>query len=293
MTAISVTPADAPCGATVTGVNLADGLDSQTAAAIRAAWLEHKVLAFPDQQLSDEDLESFVPHFGDYGEDPFFESIPGHEHIAEICRLADEKAPLFAETWHTDWSFQAQPPIATCLYGIAIPPVGGNTSFANQELALADMPKALRSQIEGRQAIHSAQLGYAPDGLYGMEDQRSDRSMKITPSAEAYKRQSHPFIRRHPETGRETLFGCLGAYIIGIEGMPDDEAMDLLHELLAWQTQEAFQYSHEWRPSMLVMWDNRCLLHRANGGYDGHDRRLHRITIAAGAGAGASTSGAA
>ena len=281
MTAISVTPADAPCGASVTGLNLADGLDSQTAAQIRAAWLEHKVLAFPDQPLSDDDLAAFVPHFGDYGEDPFFESIPGHEHIAEICRLAEEKAPLFAETWHTDWSFQAEPPIATCLYGIDIPPVGGNTSFANQELALAEMPKALRSQIEGRQAIHSAQAPYAPDGFYGEREKGSDRSMKIVTSDAAYERQRHPLIRRHPETGRDSLFSCLG-YIIGIEGMPDDEAKDLLHELLAWQTQEAFQYSHEWRPSMLVMWDNRCLLHRANGGYDGHDRRLHRITIAAG-----------
>ncbi|MGI9323128.1 MAG: TauD/TfdA dioxygenase family protein [Pseudomonadales bacterium] len=278
-TNLKITPTDEACGAWVSGVDLTTQLDSKTITAIRTAWLEHKVLAFPNQQMTDTDLENFALNFGDYGEDPFFESIPGHEHIAEISRLADEQAPVFAETWHSDWSFQPSPPIATCLYGITIPSVGGNTGFVNQELALAKMPPELRKKIEGRVGIHSAENAYAPDGFYGENEKDSDRSMKIRASDEAYKRHSHPLIRVHPETGRETLFSCLG-YIIGIEDMPDEEARPLLQELLAWQTQEAFQYNHQWRQGMLVMWDNRCVLHKASGGYDGQDRILHRVTIA-------------
>jgi taurine dioxygenase len=90
----------------------------------------------------------------------------------------------------------------------------------------------------------------------------------------------HPLIRNHPETGREGLFSCFG-YIVGIAGMDDAEALPLLIELYQWQGREAFQYRHKWQPGMLVMWDNRSLLHAATGGYDGYDRLLHRTTIAA------------
>jgi len=89
----------------------------------------------------------------------------------------------------------------------------------------------------------------------------------------------HPFILRHPENGRDTLLGCLG-YIVGVEGMAEEEALELLLELHAWQTREEFQYIHEWDEGMLVMWDNRSVLHKANGGYDGYDRELYRITVA-------------
>ena len=104
--------------------------------------------------------------------------------------------------------------------------------------------------------------------------------MAIRPSAEAMATQLHPIIRAHPETGRLGLFSCLG-YIIGIDGMDDDEARPLLMELYGHQTQDTFVYRHVWEPDMLVMWDNRSVLHRATGGYDGHHRLLHRTTIGA------------
>ena len=194
-------------------------------------------------------------------------------------RRADETSPLFAESWHSDWSFQARPPAGTCLYGITIPPVGGDTLFANQHAALAAMPDDLRARIEHRMAIHSAKFAYAPDGMYGKNDAK-DRSMVIRPSKDAEHTQRHPLIRRHPETGREGLFSCFG-YIVGIDGMDDAEAIPLLMTLHRWQTREQFQYRHRWQPNMLVMWDNRALLHAATGGYAGHDRLLHRTTIAA------------
>jgi taurine dioxygenase len=104
--------------------------------------------------------------------------------------------------------------------------------------------------------------------------------MDIRPSESARATQSHPLIQRHPETGEESLYGCIG-YISGIEGMSEAEAYPLLVELLQWQAQPQFIYSHQWQADMLIMWDNRSVLHRATGGYDGHDRLLHRTTIAA------------
>jgi taurine dioxygenase len=275
---ISVIPSGQACGATVTGVDLSGPLAPDMVAAIRAAWLEHHVLAFPGQTMDDDDLERFTCAFGGFGHDPFIAPIPGRNHIIAVERRADETSPLFAENWHSDWSFQAVPPAGTCLYGITIPPVGGDTLFANQHAALEAMPPAMRDKLEGKVAIHSARRAYAPDGMYGAGD-AGDRSMDIRPSAEAEAVQRHAIIRKHPETGREGLFSCFG-YIIGIEGMADEEALPLLIELYHWQGREAFQYRHKWQPGMLVMWDNRSVLHAATGGYAGYDRLLHRTTIA-------------
>jgi taurine dioxygenase len=267
------------CGASVTGIDLTTVLDPGDAAVIRAAWLKHHVLAFPDQHLNDDDLERFTLAFGGFGDDPFIAPIPGRRHVIAVQRRAEETSPLFAENWHSDWSFQARPPAGTCLYGITIPPVGGDTLFANQHLALAAMPAAMRKPLEGRLAIHSARRAYAPEGAYGEKD-RAERSMDIRPSREADAVQLHPLIRRHPETGREGLFSCFG-YIIGIEGMPEAESTPLLLELYQWQSRPEFQYRHRWRAHMLLMWDNRSVLHAATGGYAGHARLLHRTTIAA------------
>lgn len=273
-----VTPSGQSCGATVTGVDLSRPLDNGTVAEIRAAWLEHLVLAFPDQQLTDDDLERFTLYFGPFGEDPFIAPIPGREHVIAISRKADEQAPLFAENWHTDWSFQDIPPAGTCLYGIEIPPEGGDTLYANQRAAYEAVPEELRTKIEGLTAIHSAKNAYAPDGTYGEADRKTDRSMDIRPSEAANAARTHPLIRPHPETGRKAIYGCIG-YTAGIEGMAQDEALALLMEVYQWQTRDEFVYRHRWEPDMLVMWDNRALLHRATGGYDGHARLLHRTTI--------------
>jgi taurine dioxygenase len=275
----SVIPSGQACGATVRGVDLTRSLDASEVAAIRSAWLEHHVLAFPEQAMDDDDLERFTLAFGGFGDDPYIAPIPGRKHVLAVRRTADEKSALFAENWHSDWSFQETPPAGTCLFGITIPPVGGDTLFANQHAALEAMPDAMRAPLEGRVAIHSAARSYAPGGLYGQRDQGTGRSMDIRPSADARRTQRHPLIRAHPETGRLGFFSTLG-YIVGIEGLPEDESLDLLRELHQWQSREQFQYRHQWQANMLVMWDNRSLLHAATGGYQGYERLLHRTTIA-------------
>ncbi len=276
---LAVTPTNASCGAFVSGVDLSQKMSDDLIAEIRAHWTEHKVLAFPDQNLSDDDLERFTLRFGEFGEDPFFGHIEGHEHIAAIQRNADEKTPIFAEVFHSDWSFLEIPPAGTVLYGLTIPPLGGNTLFANQVAAYESLPDSLREKADKLTAIHSAELGYAPDGAYGEDDQDGGRSMKIIPSERAREKREHPFVRTHHETGKKALFSS-AAYIQGFVGMEKADSDALLMEFYAHQSREEFVYSHPWQKNMLVMWDNRSLLHAATGGYDGYDRLLHRTTIA-------------
>lgn len=276
---MEITPTGQACGARVAGIDLSQPLDRDTISSIRSAWLEHHVLAFPEQKLSDDDLVRVTNYFGNVGEDPYFVPISKKTPVVALTRRADEQAPVFAENWHTDWSFKQHPPIGTCLYSLVVPPIGGNTGFANQQMALAQMPGDLRQRLENKIALHSAAAAYGPDGTYGEKDQGNDRSMKILFSEQANKSEPHPIIAKHPESGAETIFGTVG-YIHTILGLEPEDSRQLIMDLYAWQTKEEFQYTHVWEPNMLVMWDNRSVLHKANGGYDGHARELHRLTIA-------------
>ncbi len=274
---MQVTRQPASCGAAITGVDLTQPLTAAQVAQVRGVWLEHHVIAFPDQAMEIADIERFSTYMGPNGEDPFIEAIPGHPRVVQVKRDADEKTPLFAETWHSDWSFLKTPPAGTVLYGNVIPPVGGDTLFANQYAAWDGLPNAMKAQLRDRKGIHSARRGYSKDGMYGEKDK--GRSMAIKYGDSALKVQLHPIARPHSETGRLALFVSPG-YTIGIEGIPDDEATDILLQLFRHQANPEYVYRHKWSPGMLIMWDNRCVIHAATGGYEGHRRLLHRITVA-------------
>ena len=276
----NVAVSDQACGAEISGIDLTRELLESQISDIRDLWLEHHVLSFPNQLLDDDALERFTLCFGSFGDDPFIAPIPGRKNIIAVKRGADEKVPIFADNWHTDWSFQEKPPAGTCLYGKIIPTKGGDTLFANQHMALEKMPSSLRKKLEGKNAIHSALIPYSPGGGYGDKDREMGRSMDIRASDKAFSKQLHPIIKKHPETKREGIYGTIG-YIIGIDGMDNQDAMKLLMELSAWQCLEEFVYKHKWKKDMLIMWDNRSVLHRATGGYEGQERLLHRTTVAA------------
>jgi taurine dioxygenase len=272
-----VTPSGAALGATVTGVDLSQALSPQTVADIRAAWLRHGVLAFPDQNLSDDDLERFSLYFGRFGQDPFIAPIPGRTHILEVRREAAETTPIFAEVWHSDWSFLPTPPAATILYGIEIPPVGGDTLFSSTTAAYQALTPDMKTRLAGLHGVHSAARGYSKEGLYGENDK--GRSMSIRPSDEAKKRQSHRVVKHHPETDEPALFVNMG-YTVAIEDLDEAEGWPLLIELFTHQMKDEFVFAQRWTPGQLVMWDNRCVNHKATGGYEGYRRVLHRTTVA-------------
>ncbi len=275
---IKITPTGASLGAFVTGVDLSKPLTEEEVATLRKAWLEHLVLAFPDQPMNHADLERFTQYFGPFGDDPFIAPIDGHPHIIEVKRAADEKASVFAAAWHSDWSFQDTPPAGTILHSKITPPVGGDTLFCNGYAAYEALSDEMKAKIEGLKAVHSAALAYAPDGVYGKGD-GADRSMTIKASEDARNTKSHPIVRVHPETGRKALFINPG-YVKTVEGLSEEEAFFLLVELYGVTHDERFVYRHKWQPDMLLMWDNRCTQHMATGGYDGHARLMHRTTVA-------------
>jgi taurine dioxygenase len=275
--ALRVEPSGGACGALIRGIDLSrPQISAETIGAIRQAWLQHQIVGICDQQLEISDMERFAAALGPEGDDPFIASIPGHPRVVEVRREAGETTPVFAEAWHSDWSFLESSPAGTLLYGKVIPPVGGDTLFANQYAAYDALPAPMKSSIANLRATHSARRSYSPGGVYGERDK--GRSMAIRYSERAMATQSHPLVRRHPETGRPALFINPG-YTIGIDGMNTAEAAALLTELFEHQTKPEFVYRHRWSPGLLTLWDNRCLLHTATGGYQGHQRLLWRITI--------------
>ena len=264
-------------GVEVSEFSLSD-LTAENIAFLRAKWVEYGLIVFPKLPLSHDEFKDFALSFGEFGDDPFISSLPDYPNIAEIKRSAKEKATPFGGTWHSDWSFMKKPPSATLLHSKIIPPVGGNTLFANTEKAFAAMPDEMKDKLRNLKVIHSAKIPYADDGFYALE--KEERSMKILPSKEAKATFSHPMIKIHPETKKECLF-INPVYTINIEGFSEDESQQLLWELYEHMIQDQFIYEHVWNENMLIMWDNRTVMHQATGGYDGYDRLLHRITLAA------------
>ena len=264
-------------GVEVSDFSLSD-LTEENISFLRSKWVEYGLIVFPNLPLTHDEFKDFALSFGNFGDDPFISSLPDYPNIAEIKRSANEKATPFGGTWHSDWSFMKKPPSATLLHSKIIPPVGGNTLFANTEKSFAALPEEMKNKLRNLKVIHSAKIPYADDGFYALE--KEERSMKILPSKEAKATFSHPMVKIHPETNKECLF-INPVYTINVEGFSDDESQQLLWDLYEHMIQDQFVYEHVWNEDMLIMWDNRTVMHQATGGYDGYDRLLHRITLAA------------
>lgn len=263
-------------GAIVTDLALNHPQHDSTINELLEAWYRYQILVFPRQKLSLDQLQAFVGQLGDFGEDPFIAPLSSHPHILELRREADETAVNFGGSWHSDWSFQRQPPSATILHAQTVPPIGGDTLFANSYAAFEALPADRQEYLGTLQAVHSAIGPYGPKGFYASE--KEDRSIKILPSDAAKATFSHPMVRTHPGSGRKALY-INKVYTVGIEGMTPDGAASLLEELFVHSVQEQFVYRQQWQDDMLVMWDNRCTQHLALGGYDGYQRVMHRMTL--------------
>ena len=276
MTDIRVSPHAHNFAACVTGLSICEGMSLSTVEQLRSAWQRYQVLYFPNQPLEHAQLEHFSEAFGAYGHDPFVSAVDGHQHILEVRREPNEDVVPFGSSWHSDWSFQAVPPSATILHAKIVPPIGGQTHFADGIRALESLPTELRKAIEGRSAVHSARRPYSHEG-YRAGGKRT--SMKITPSEDAWQTQSHPIVRTHPESGRQALW-LNPVYTLAIEDMTEAQSSSLLERLFAHMLQPTFIYRHQWLENMLIMWDNRSVMHCAQGGYAGYRRVMHRTTVA-------------
>lgn len=264
-------------GVEITDVDISKPLNKADLNSIHSLWVKNSVAIFPNQKLSHDAYNDFAMQFGAFGKEPFLTTMKTQMHIVELRRKATEEASHFGGSWHSDWSFQSSPPSATMLHSKIVPPFGGDTLFTNSALAYDDLSADLKAKVEGLNGIHSAKLPYADDGFYALEGK--ERTMQIKSSKSANKQHLHPVVREHKDTKRKSLF-VNPVYTVGIEGMTDMEAFTFLSGIFEHMTQDKYIYRHQWDTDMLIMWDNRSVMHMAEGGYDGYERLMHRITIA-------------
>ena len=274
---VAAIPSGKALGAQIPDVDLRN-LSDPDFASIQRAWLDHLVILFPGQQLTDDDLIRFSRRFGDLDWAPVQENgrrfVEGHPEIYVVSNVSENGVPIGSlgageAVWHTDMSYLEMPPKASMLYALETPPAGGNTYFCNMYAAYEALPGALRQRISGLTIKHDATYnsgGYLRQGMAAVNDPLN--------SAGVY----HPLVATHPETGRPALY--LGrrrnAYIAGLS-LAESEA--LLDELWQSVTRDEFTWGHEWQPGDVVLWDNRCTMHRRDS-FDAASRRvLHRTQI--------------
>jgi taurine dioxygenase len=273
---LNLEPLAPALGAEVRDVDLSVALSDETVAAIRAVWLDNLVLVFRGQQLSDAALVDFSKRLGELDTVPGWEpfSPEGFPEVLTISNVTQGETAIGVlgdgeAAWHTDMSYLDRPPPASVLYGLETPAEGGDTCYMSMYAALDDMPADMRREIAGKTLNHDSSYDSSGE-LRSTHD--PVRDVSEAPGAR------HPIISAHPETGRPALYlgRRLNAYIVG-EELAASEA--LLDRLWVHCDQEKFTYRHRWQPGDLVMWDNRCTMHRRDP-FDGAARRvMHRTQI--------------
>ena len=277
----------AAMGAEVTGVNLAQLTDAQFVE-IEHALFRHKMIFFRDQQITHAEHESFSLRFGPFADDAYTKGVEGHVNIQPVIKEADaEVAMIFGSGWHTDSAFLARPPAISMLYGVDIPPYGGDTIWTNTALAYATLSDTMRSMLTGLRVRMSMQRVLATAQEYMPPDDTPIGRLAATRDAGRLdpdvvgkvRGMAHPLIRTHPVTGERALY-CDKTYAVGIEGLTEGESEPLLRFLSDHATQPAFTCRLRWSPGTFAVWDNRLCLHQAFNDHDGYRREMYRTTVA-------------
>jgi taurine dioxygenase len=269
-----ITPLSEHTGVEVRGIDLTQPVGEAARERLNRAFVDHSVLVFRDQHLTPHQLLAAAGLFGEvfrqHNSRFALPDCPLVHYISNQDSYPDGRRYIPGEGYHTDHSNAARPPKATVLHAVRLPDRGGDTQFVNMHLAHDELPEAMKSRIDGLKAIHVYQSRHSARKLM----QLSEESCNRVPDAVI-----HPIVRTHPESGRKAIY-INPIRIEGIVGMAEGEALALLADLLEHATQPQHQYRHQWRVGDLVMWDNRSLLHKANGDYDMNQvRYLYRLML--------------
>ncbi|HEY4454476.1 MAG TPA: TauD/TfdA family dioxygenase [Pseudonocardiaceae bacterium] len=257
-------------GAQVRGVDLSADLDLATVTAIRSALNEHKALVFDDVDLDDAGQQRFAARFGPLtSAHPTIAAVDGAPNVLPVDSERGR-----ANHWHTDVTFVLNPPQASTLRSIVIPPYGGETLIANAATAYRDLPEPLRAFADTLRAVHTNDYDYAqpPESLDEAERERRQIFTSIR------YQTAHPVVRVHPLTGERGLF--IGGFAQRIAGLSAGESREILRLLQSYVTRPENILRWRWSPNQLVLFDNRITQHYAVDNYDGLPRRLHRVTVA-------------
>jgi taurine dioxygenase len=270
---ITVAPLSGALGAEIGGVDLSHGLDDETIAEIRAAWLAHLVVFFRDQALPNDRFLAFARRLGAPVEYPFVPGIDGYPEIIAVTKLPHETVN-FGGIWHSDTVYLDRPPMATLLVAREVPPVGGDTLYANMYAAHDALSPKLQDLLAGLRAVNSSALA---DVSKTREDRIRDAGREADPGMEYVA--EHPVVRTHPETGRKALYVNV-AHSAHFAGMTVEESAPLLRFLFEHAVRPEFTCRFRWQVGSLALWDNRCVMHNPVNDYHGHTRRMHRISLA-------------
>ena len=269
---IEVRPLAGALGAEIFGVDLSRALDAETVAAIRRTWLEHLVIFFRDQTLPPAQFLNFARQFGEPIEYPFVKGIEGYPEVIPVAKLEHERVN-FGGIWHSDTTYLEVPPMASMLVAREVPPVGGDTLFANMYLAYEALSPRLRELLDGLVGVSSS----------AKADASKTREDRIKDNAKADARTEylaeHPVVRTHPETGRKALYINV-AHTVRFQGMTEEESAPLLGFLFQHLTKPEFTCRFRWQAGSLAFWDNRSAQHNPVNDYHGYRRIMHRITLA-------------
>ena len=274
MMGYTVAPLSEHTGAEIRDIDLREPVDEAVRVRLNRAFVDHSVLVFRDQRLTPHELLAAVSLFGEvfpqHNSRFALPDCPLVHYISNQDFYPDGERYIPGDGYHTDHSNATRPPKATVLHAVRLPDRGGDTQYVNMHLAYDELPRETKLRLDGLKAIHVYQSRFSARKLMDLNSESRSR----VPASVA-----HPIVRTHPESGRKALY-INPIRTEGIVGMPEAEALSLLAELLEHATQPHHQYRHRWRAGDLVMWDNRSLLHKANGDYDMNQLRyLYRIML--------------
>ncbi len=267
-----VRPIAGAIGAELHGIDLAAELPAETVAAVRQALLDHLVIFFRDQDLPPARFLALARQFGAPIEYPFVNGIDGFPEIIAVTKLEHERVN-FGGVWHSDTTYLAEPPMGTLLVAREVPPVGGDTLFANQYLAYEALSDRMRAMLDGLKGVSNS----------AKADVTRTREDRVKTAGTSQAREAlvaeHPVVRTHPETGRKALY-VNTAHTQRFAGMTEEESAGLLGFLFRHQSRPEFTCRFHWEVGSLAFWDNRCAQHNPINDYHGHRRVMHRITLA-------------
>ena len=272
-----IRPMSGPCGAEIVGLDVRTA-DADEFGCVHGAFLERGFLAFRDQILSPEEHQAFSQRFGALKSHILRQYLlPGSDYVLVLSnRRVDGKAVGLEDAgryWHSDVSYEDVPPLGSMLYGLEVPPTGGDTLFANQYMAYDNLPAGLKDRLRSLKARHIFNYSKLANQAGSKRERLSDEQKRQLTGA------VHPVVRTHPETGRKALYVNPG-FTVAIEGLGDEDSRALLTELFRYATAPEVIMRHVWQARDLVLWDNRCLMHHATTYPEPYIRHMHRTTIA-------------
>ncbi len=267
---IKVLPLAGALGAEISGIDLATDLTDESVAEIRRAWLAHLVVFFRDQSLEPAQFLAFARRIGVPVEYPFVKGMDEFPEIITVAKLPDETVN-FGGIWHSDTVYLERPPMGTMLIAREVPPVGGDTMWANMYAAYDALSPGMQRLLEPLRSVNSSALA-------DVSKTREDRIRDSGAGSDREYLSEHPVVRTHPETGRKALYVNV-AHTQRFVDMTEEESRPILRFLFEHSVRPEFTCRFRWRVGSVALWDNRCAMHNPINDYHGYTRRMHRITL--------------